>query len=65
MSGAKCRTTAALLAAMTGAWCVLGYALVNNALLGAKIRRYGRLALPFVLIFLGSWILSKALVLFR
>jgi cadmium resistance protein CadD (predicted permease) len=55
----------AVFAVMTGTWCALGYYLVNNALLGARIRRYGRAALPFVLIGLGLWILSKALVLFR
>lgn len=56
---------AAVFTVMTGVWCMLGYVLVNNPLLGAKIRRYGRVALPFVLIGLGLWILSKALLLFQ
>lgn len=55
----------AIFMVMTGVWCGLGYALVSNPLLGTKIRRYGRVALPFVLIALGLWILSKALVLLR
>ncbi len=44
---------------MTLVWCALGYYLVNNALLGVRIRRYGRAALPFVLIGLGVWILDE------
>lgn len=52
-------------AVMTGAWCALGYLLVNNRILGGAIRRYGHLVLPIVLIALGVYILSGALVLFR
>lgn len=54
---------AAVFAVMTLLWCALGYGLVNNRLLGDRIRRYGRIALPFVLIGLGLWILSSARVL--
>ena len=50
---------------MTGVWCALGYLLVNNKLLGGAIRRYGHLVLPIVLIALGAYILSGALVLIR
>jgi len=56
---------ALIFAAMTAIWCALGYALVNNRVLGGPIRRYGQVALPFVLIALGICILSDALVLFR
>jgi len=56
---------AALFMVMTGVWCAVGYHLVHNALLGRRIRRWGRLALPFVLVALGLLILSRALVLFR
>jgi cadmium resistance protein CadD (predicted permease) len=56
---------AAVFAVMTGLWCALGFYLVNNRLLGDLLRRYGRIALPFVLIGLGLWILSGALVLLR
>jgi len=50
-------------AVMTGVWCALGYLLVNNRILGGTIRRYGHVALPIVLIALGVYILSGALVL--
>lgn len=52
-------------AVMTGVWCALGYLLVNNKILGGTIRRYGHIALPVVLIALGVYILSGALVLLR
>lgn len=52
-------------AVMTAVWCAAGYYLVNNRVVGERIRRYGRVALPFVLIGLGLWILSDALVLVR
>jgi cadmium resistance protein CadD (predicted permease) len=54
---------ALVFAVMTGIWCVLGFALVNNRILGATIRRYGQAILPVVLIALGIYILSGALVL--
>jgi cadmium resistance protein CadD (predicted permease) len=52
-------------AVMTGVWCTLGHALVNNRILGATMRRYGHAVLPAVLIALGVYILSGALVLLR
>lgn len=45
---------------MTALWCVLGYIIVNNRVLGTTIRKYGHKILPFVLIFLGLDILSGA-----
>lgn len=54
---------AAVFAVMTGVWCALGFYLVNNPWIGDRVRRYGRIALPFVLIGLGLWILSGAIVL--
>lgn len=56
-------TYALTFAVMTGVWCALGYLLVNNRILGGTIRRYGHAALPIVLIALGVYILSGALVL--
>ena len=58
-------TYALTFAVMTGVWCALGYMLVNNRILGGTIRRYGHVLLPIVLIALGVYILSGALVLFR
>lgn len=52
-------------AVMTGIWCGLGYLLVNNKVLGDRIRRYGQVALPIVLIALGLYILSGTLDLLR
>jgi cadmium resistance protein CadD (predicted permease) len=52
-------------AAVTAIWCLLGYLLVNNPLVGAGVRRHGHLALPLVLIALGAYILSGAAGLFR
>ena len=52
-------------AVMTGVWCALGYLLVNNKVLSGAIRRYGNAILPIVLIALGIYILSGALVLVR
>ena len=58
-------TYALTFAVMTGVWCALGYMLVNNNVLGGAIRRYGHVILPFVLIALGIYILSDAVVLLR
>jgi cadmium resistance protein CadD (predicted permease) len=52
-------------AVMTGVWCALAYLLVNNRILGDVLRRYAHVFLPFVLIALGIYILSGALVLIR
>jgi cadmium resistance protein CadD (predicted permease) len=56
-------TYALTFAVMTGLWCGLSYVLVNNKFLGDRIRRYGQVALPIVLIALGIYILSGARVL--
>ena len=53
-------TYAIVFVVMTIAWCVLGYFVVNNPLIGARIRRYGDVLLPVVLIPLGLFILSGA-----
>jgi cadmium resistance protein CadD (predicted permease) len=52
-----------IFAVMTAMWCAAGYALVNNPMAGGYVRRYGHLLLPFVLIALGAYILSDAMVL--
>jgi cadmium resistance protein CadD (predicted permease) len=48
-------------AIMTAVWCLLGYVIVNNRVLGSTIRRYGHKILPFVLILLGLDILFDLL----
>ena len=43
---------------MTALWCAAGYWLVQHPLVGAHIRRYGHIILPFVLTGLGLYVLS-------
>ena len=50
---------------MTALWCAVGYGLVNNPVGGRHLRDYGHLALPFVLIGLGLYIMSDVVVLLR
>jgi len=52
-------------AVMTGVWCAAGFLLVRHRILGAAIRRTGHVLLPLVLVALGVYILSGALVLLR
>lgn len=52
----------AIFSVMTLLWCALGYALVNNPLLGHRVRRYGHVLLPVVLIGLGLYVLSGLIV---
>jgi cadmium resistance protein CadD (predicted permease) len=54
---------AAVFGVMTLLWCFMAYRLVRHPVLGERIRRYGHLALPLVLIALGLWILWGARVL--
>jgi cadmium resistance protein CadD (predicted permease) len=50
---------AVLFLAMTALWCCVGYALVRNPLLSAPLQRWGHVALPYVMIGLGAYILVK------
>ena len=50
----------AVFAVMTALWCVLAHWLVNHAIIGAQIRRYGARVLPFVLIGLGIVIVLES-----
>jgi cadmium resistance protein CadD (predicted permease) len=49
---------------LTLAWCLAALALVRHPAVGARLRRWGRAALPVILIALGAWILlgARALV---
>ncbi len=55
----------AVFALMTALWCLAGYRLVRSRVVGSRLRRYGHITLPIVLIALGVWILSGARELFR
>jgi cadmium resistance protein CadD (predicted permease) len=45
---------------MTGLWCLFANGLVNQPTLGAPIRRYGHVVMPFVLIGIGTLIMFEA-----
>lgn len=44
---------------LTGVWCLVAHALVCHRALGAPLRRFGHLALPWVLIGIGVVILLE------
>lgn len=46
---------------MLGVWCVLGYKMVNNRFFGEKIRIYGHLIFPGILIVIGAGIVLRNL----
>jgi cadmium resistance protein CadD (predicted permease) len=48
---------------LTGVWCAVAYHLVNRPLIASSIRRTGTVALPFVLIGLGIYILAEAFLI--
>jgi cadmium resistance protein CadD (predicted permease) len=48
---------------LTGLWCALAYYLVNRPLIASSIKRTGTIALPFVLIGLGIYILAEAFLI--
>ena len=47
---------------VTSVWCLITYYIANHTFAGDKIRRYGHIILPFALIGLGVWILSKSIL---
>lgn len=48
---------------LTGLWCAVAYYLVNRPLIASGIKRTGTVALPFVLIGLGIYILAEAFLI--
>ncbi len=42
---------------MIGLWCFVGYFMVSNRIIGNKLKRYGHIILPFVLILIGLGVL--------
>jgi cadmium resistance protein CadD (predicted permease) len=53
----------AVFMAMTAVWCAFGYYLVNHSFLASRIRRFGRVVLPFVLIGIGIYILVTGFII--
>jgi len=54
--------TAIIFLIMVGVWCLFGFKLVNNRLMGDKIKDYGHYILPFVMIIIGLVIILKGWV---
>ena len=46
---------------MIGLWCIIGYFMVSNKIIGYKLQKYGHIILPFVLIFIGLGVLTGGL----
>jgi cadmium resistance protein CadD (predicted permease) len=42
---------------MIGLWCFIGYFMVSNRIVGNKLKRYGHIILPFILILIGLGVL--------
>lgn len=50
---------AIVFAIMTGLWCMIGHWLVHHEVIGVRLRQYGHVALPFVLVGIGLFIVSE------
>jgi cadmium resistance protein CadD (predicted permease) len=48
---------------LTGLWCMIAYWLVNHPISASSIKRLGTIALPFILIGLGVYILAEAFLI--
>jgi cadmium resistance protein CadD (predicted permease) len=46
-----------------GIWCIFGFGLTNNPIIGDKIKNYGHKILPLVLIVIGFIILLRGSIL--
>ena len=57
--GLKIALTCAVVLVLTGVWCVTGKLLVSHPVLGRHVRSWGHMAVPFVLMALGIYILTR------
>lgn len=48
---------------LTGVWCIVAYHLVNHPLVASRVMCIGTIALPFILIGLGIYILAEAFLI--
>ncbi|WP_429223983.1 cadmium resistance transporter [Methanobacterium oryzae] len=49
---------------MIGIWCLISQYLTNHRVIGDKIKKYGHLIFPFVLIALGIYIILSNIILY-
>lgn len=54
------RSCSVVFVALTGVWCLVGYALVDHRPIGERLTRHGHAALPLVSIALRGWLPSGA-----
>jgi len=47
---------------MTGLWCIISLKMVKNRIIGNKIKKYGHLTLPFILIGIGILIILRGFI---
>jgi cadmium resistance protein CadD (predicted permease) len=59
-SSSEVATLISVFMAMTAIWCTMGYYLVRHPIFEKRMRLFGRVALPFVLIGLGIYIMTEA-----
>ncbi len=59
-SSLEVTTLISVFMAMTAIWCTMGYYLVRHPLFEKRMRFFGRVALPFVLIGLGIYIMTES-----
>ena len=50
-----------IFACLTGIWCILGYYLTHHPMLREKLKKYGRILIPFVLVGIGLKVLRRSL----
>jgi cadmium resistance transport/sequestration family protein len=53
--------TATIFLIMVGVWCFIGFKLLNNRVLGNKIKNYGHYIIPFIMIVIGLGIVLRGL----
>lgn len=42
---------------MTGLWCILSLKMIENRIIGGKVKKYGHIIFPFVLIVIGIFVI--------
>ena len=50
-----------IFAFLTGVWCLLGYYLTHHPRFRQRLKKYGRILVPFILVGIGLKVLASAL----